>query len=185
MRLTTWRLSPPILSMRLQCGLVSPRPQGLRLMEKLVYPIREPGLAALTSEEAKIIMGTRVAHLATADAVGILNLVPVCFYYDGQRFYTVIDQKPKRTSMLQLKRVRNILSNSNVALLIDHYEEEWSRLWYVLAIGLAHLVYTEVERQPAMMGLQQKYLQYRSMKIDKNPLICINPSKIIRWGRLA
>ena len=140
-------------------------------------------MAGLSPEEAKVIMATRVAHLATADALGVPNLVPVCFYYDGDRFYTVLDQKPKRTPVLQLKRVRNILSNSNVALLMDHYEEEWSRLWYVLVTGTAHLVYEEVERQRAVLGLKQKYPQYRSMDIDENPVICIIPSRIVRWGR--
>ena len=66
-----------------------------------------PGLAALINE-------TRSARLATADSAGEPHLVPICFTYDGLHFYSVLDRKPKRTSLTNLKRVRNIDSNPNV-----------------------------------------------------------------------
>ena len=125
----------------------------------------------------------RVGHLASADAQAIPHLIPVCFYYDGQRFYSVLDQKPKRTPVTNLKRVRNILANPNVALVVDHYQEEWQGLWYVLVTGTAELLYQGEEQQAALAGLKNKYPQYRAMDIDQNPVIRITPSKIVRWGK--
>ena len=113
------------------------------------------------------------------------HLIPVCFYYDGRCFYSVLDQKPKRTSVTNLKRVRNILANPNVALVVDHYQEEWQGLWYVLVTGTAELVYQGEEHQAALVGLRDKYPQYQGMDIDQNPVIRITPRKIVRWGQLA
>ena len=124
----------------------------------------------------------RVAHLATSDTHGAPHLVPVCFYYDGERFYSVLDQKPKRTSLDRLKRVRNIVSNPRVALVVDHYQEDWGGLWYVLVLGTACLVYEGEEQQRALSGLRAKYSQYRDMDIDGNPVIGITPQRIVRWG---
>ena len=142
-------------------------------------------MAELSSKEQRAINAMRVAHLATADAKGLPHVVPVCFYYDGKRFYSVLDQKPKRTSMVGLKRVRNIAANPNVALVVDHYQEEWPGLWYVLVTGTACLVDAGEEQQHALRGLRKKYPQYRDMDIDENPVICIIPNKIVRWGQLV
>ena len=89
-------------------------------------------MADLSEAEKKAVNAERVAHLASADPQAVPHLIPICFHYDGDRFYSVLDQKPKRTAVTNLKRVRNILSNPNVALVIDHWQEEWQGLWYVL-----------------------------------------------------
>ncbi len=147
------------------------------------------GNTLLTPQETALIKARRVAHLATADASGVPHLIPICFAYDGERFYSVLDQKPKRTSLTRLKRVRNILSNPNVALVLDHYEEAWSRLWYVLVTGTAQLIYPEgqerEEHQRAIGLLGEKYPQYRSMDIAENPMIKITPVRIVRWGKVT
>ena len=124
----------------------------------------------------------RVAHLATADADGVPHLVPVCFHYDGRCFYTLLDRKPKRAPLTRLRRVRNILSNPNVALMIDHFEEDWHRLWYVLVVGTARLIYQGEEHRQAVSALKQKYSQYREMEIDDSPVITITPTRIVCWG---
>ena len=129
-----------------------------------------------------LVKRARVAHLATADTSGVPHLVPVCFVYDGDHFYSVLDRKPKRTSLTSLKRVRNLVSNPAVALVIDHYEEEWSRLWYVLATGGAHLISEGEEHRRAIGLLQEKYVQYSDMDIDRNPVIKVTPVKITSWG---
>src|ERR1700683_1322343 len=83
----------------------------------------------------------RVAHLATADAVGVPHNVPLCFWYDAAaHFYFIIDEKPKRLTGMGIKRRRNLAENPQVALIVDHYEEEWSYLAYVLVHGAGHLV---------------------------------------------
>src|SRR5277367_4871167 len=77
----------------------------------------------------------RIGHLATADAAGVPHNVPLCFWFDGARFYFAIDEKPKRGRALALRRMRNSAANPNVALVVDHYEEHWNNLAYVLVSG--------------------------------------------------
>src|SRR5579863_5706082 len=79
----------------------------------------------------------RVARLATLDAARGPHIVPVCFAFDGNIFYTAIDRKPKRVAPERLRRLRNIRAASQVALLIDKYDEDWTRLWYILIRGKA------------------------------------------------
>ena len=76
-----------------------------------------------------------MAHMATADAGGAPHAVPICYAFDGLHLYSVIDLKPKRVAARGLKRVRNILANSRVAIVIDDYDEEWEKLAYVLIQG--------------------------------------------------
>ena len=139
----------------------------------------------LTPQEVALIQLQRVARLATADAQGSPHLIPVCFVFDGKHFYSVLDRKPKRTSLTKLKRVRNILSNPNVALLLDHYEEDWERLWYLLVRGTAHLMRHGEKHRRAIALLKEKYPQYHNMDIDRNPVIKISPARITSWGRIS
>ena len=88
----------------------------------------------------KKLKQARVARLATLDTKGGPHIVPVCFVYDGKAFYTAIDRKPKRVSPERLVRLQNIRAVSRVALLIDEYDEDWARLWYVLIRGSAELI---------------------------------------------
>ena len=142
-------------------------------------------MADLTESEKQTVAVMRVAHLATADSQAVPHLIPICFHYDGHRFYSVLDQKPKRTGVTNLKRVRNILANPNVALVIDHWQEDWQGLWYVLVNGTADLLYEGEEHQQAVAALREKYPQYRAMDIDTNPIIRITPTNIVRWGQPA
>src|SRR5215216_5729557 len=109
----------------------------------------------------------RVARLATADADGRPYVVPVCFAYDGERGYVALDEKPKSVAPTRLKRVRNILANPQVALLVDTYSEDWSRLSYVLVSGTAGLEPAGTERHSTAIALlREKYPQYLEMAID-------------------
>jgi PPOX class probable F420-dependent enzyme len=126
----------------------------------------------------------RVARLATIDADQRPHIVPICFAFDGKVFYTAIDQKPKRTSAQRLTRLRNIRSHPRVALLIDHYEDDWSRLWYLLIRGQAKLLPASERRQRAgaLRRLRAKYPQYaRGMLTDEAPIICIRPQQAHWW----
>ena len=87
----------------------------------------------LSASELRFIERRRVAHLATADATGRPHVVPVCFAHLDGRFYIAIDEKPKRS--LRLKRLRNIEENPQVALVFDRYDDDWSRLGWVLVQG--------------------------------------------------
>lgn len=112
-------------------------------------------------------------------------MVPICFTFDGSFFYTAIDRKPKRVAPTQLARLKNIGITPQVALLIDEYDEDWSRLWYVLVRGEATLVSAAAERGRALAHLRAKYPQYRSSMLpDDAPIIRITPQRITSWGKL-
>ena len=66
--------------------------------------------------------------------------------------------------------------------MVDHYEEDWSRLWYILVTGHAELLLEGDEREQAIVKLREKYQQYRDMDIDMNPVIKITPDKVVSWG---
>lgn len=127
------------------------------------------------------MQNARVARFATSDSSGAPHLIPICFVYDGTAFYSVLDQKPKRTSVTRLRRVRNILENPQVALVIDSYEEDWSRLWYILVTGSATLLGHGKEQSEAVAMLREKYSQYRDMDLEDAPVIKIAPDKVVSW----
>jgi len=108
----------------------------------------------------------RVARLATVDASGRPHVVPICFALEGDTLYTAVDEKPKRSR--RLKRLANIEANPHVEVLIDHYEEDWSRLWWVRLRGIARIV----EDPHAVEVLAAKYPQYRQQP-PKGPVIAV------------
>ncbi len=109
-------------------------------------------------------------------------MIPVCFALEGEVIYSVLDQKPKRISLTRLRRVRNILANPQVALVVDHYEEAWDRLWYILIRGRAELLLEGEELVEAIALLRQKYGQYQAMDIEDNPVIKIVIEGTVAWG---
>jgi PPOX class probable F420-dependent enzyme len=129
----------------------------------------------------------RVARLATVDARHRPHIVPVCFAFDGKVFYTAIDQKPKRLTPERLTRLRNILAVPQVALLIDKYDEDWTRLWYILIRGKAKLLPMRgyKERAWVLRKLRAKYRQYSgSMLPNDAPIIRITPDRTTFWGKI-
>lgn len=113
----------------------------------------------MTGEEARRgFAEARVARLATASADGRPHAVPLCFVLEGDAIYWAVDEKPKRTR--ELRRLRNIAENCRVSVLVDRYEEDWSRLWWVRADGDARLLGGEDEER-ALGLLAAKYPQYR------------------------
>jgi len=126
----------------------------------------------------------RVAHLATIDPAGQPHIVPICFVYYREAFYTAVDQKPKRVPGQKLARLRNIRHSPEVALLIDYYDEDWTKLWYVLLRGRAKLLPKSAakERAEAIRALRAKYPQYRAgMLSDDAPIIRITVERISSW----
>ena len=125
----------------------------------------------------------RVARLATLDADRRPHLVPICFACRGSIFYSAIDRKPKRVAANRLARLKNINKTRDVALLVDHYDEDWTRLWYVLVRGEAELVSARDELKAAIACLRAKYPQYtREMLADDAPVLRITPQRITVWG---
>jgi PPOX class probable F420-dependent enzyme len=102
----------------------------------------------------------RVARLSTVRADGSPHLVPICFALAADTLYTAVDHKPKRSRALQ--RLENIAANPAVSLLVDHYEEDWSALWWARADGRAHIADPgDEEHVRAVELLRSRYEQYR------------------------
>jgi PPOX class probable F420-dependent enzyme len=127
----------------------------------------------------------RVARLTTLDDHHRPHLVPICFVLVGNVFYSGIDRKPKRVDARKLARVKNVENTPQVALLVDHYEEDWAVLWYILVRGEAALVSSPAEHKRALRSLRAKYPQYRGeMLPDDAPILRIAPTRITAWGNI-
>ncbi len=123
----------------------------------------------------------RVAHLATAHQ-GEPAVVPISFVLVGNRLYSAIDAKPKRVPVERLRRVRNLRANPRAAVLVDHYEEDWRRLWFVLLEGPVRLLERGAEHGRAIAALRRKYPQYRTMPLAADVLvIALDVGKWREW----
>ncbi|HJQ27323.1 MAG TPA: TIGR03668 family PPOX class F420-dependent oxidoreductase [Blastocatellia bacterium] len=137
-------------------------------------------------QTVEFIRNHRVARLATADGDGRPAVIPICYVFDGEHFYSPLDEKPKRVAPRQLKRVRNIEANPHVALVIDDYADDWSKLAYVLASGLAMIIQPGTDEHARTVAmLRDKYPQYRAMAIDERMVIKITPARIKHWQSTA
>jgi PPOX class probable F420-dependent enzyme len=135
----------------------------------------------LTPDLVALVRDARVARLATVDEVSRPHVVPVCFVYRDGVAYVALDAKPKRVPVTQLRRVRNLLANPDVQLLVDHYEEDWSSLVYVQLRGLAGLLGPGGEHAEALALLRAKYKQYQAMALDDTPIIRIEVRQAVGW----
>ena len=131
------------------------------------------------------LSGQRVARFASADASGAPHVIPVCFTLDpaAASLYITVDEKPKDRSR-PLKRVRNIMENPQVALVADHYAEDWNQLGWVMVRGAAEVLDTGPEHDAAQVLLREKYRQYLSMALEPLPVIAIRIARWAWWGRL-
>jgi PPOX class probable F420-dependent enzyme len=134
----------------------------------------------MDSSEMRLRVQTeRVARLATIDEKGRPHVVPICFVLVDETLYFAIDAKPKSTT--NLKRLRNIAANPAVSILVDHYEEDWSRLWWVRLDGSARIVTSDVESEHAMDLLVQRYAQYRANR-PPGPVIAVAVDSMSGWS---
>jgi len=138
----------------------------------------------LNEAQRRFVESRRVGHLATADAGGAPYLVPVCFGLEAETLYITIDEKPKRRDGT-LKRVRNIRENPNTAFLVDRYDEDWSRLGYVLLRGRADILDDGDEHDRAQALLVARYRQLRAMAIADLPVIALRIAHVASWGDLS
>jgi PPOX class probable F420-dependent enzyme len=120
-----------------------------------------------------------VARLATAGGDGRPHIVPICFALEDNTLYFAIDFKPKRTA--NLKRLRNIATNPAVSVLVDHYEENWDKLWWVRLDGEARLVTEQAEVEQALLRLAQRYEQYRATR-PAGPVVAITIERMAGWS---
>jgi len=131
----------------------------------------------------RFVAEARVGRLATVSADGAPHIVPVCFALDGDDVYVALDEKPKRVAPERLRRVRNIVANPRVQLLVDLYDEDWSRLAFVQADGRAELLQPDAARHArAIALLRAKYPQYREMALEARPVIAIAVERWRSWS---
>jgi PPOX class probable F420-dependent enzyme len=126
----------------------------------------------------KRLAEARVAHLATIGPGGRPHIVPITFALYGDAMYFAVDSKPKRTTDLQ--RLRNIAANPAVAVLVDHYDEDWGRLWWVRVDGRARVL-GDGESDRAVDLLVSRYAQYRQAR-PPGPAVEISIDRISGWS---
>ena len=138
----------------------------------------------LTEPQRRFLNRRRVGHLATADARAAPHVVPVCFAVGDNALYITIDQKPKGDPRA-LKRLRNIADNPAAAVVADHYDENWSRLGWVMIRGRAEILEAGAEHDDAQQLLRTRYRQYQMMAIGDLPVIAIRIERVTSWGTLS
>ena len=131
-----------------------------------------PSLPRAIAEER--LASARVGRLATVSAEGLPHIVPVTFALLGEMIVTAVDAKPKSTRAL--RRLENVRATGRASLLVDHYEEDWARLWWVRVDGPAQVVESEV----AIDALVAKYAQYRTAR-PAGPVIALEPERWRSW----
>jgi PPOX class probable F420-dependent enzyme len=120
--------------------------------------------------------GARHAYLATAGDDRWPHLVPVVFALRDECVVLVVDNKPKRTAAL--RRLRNVRENPQIALLVDHYDDDWARLWWVRADARAEIVDGGRQHADGVALLQRKYDQY-VVDAPTGPVI---RAAVVRWS---
>jgi PPOX class probable F420-dependent enzyme len=137
----------------------------------------------LTEPQRRFLDRGRVAHLATADGAGVPHLVPICYAVIGASLYISVDQKPKRTD-IPLKRLRNLQANPHAAVTVDRWDEDWTRLAWVMLRGQADVLPDGAEHDDAQAALRARYPQYRTMDLAPLPVIALRIAQVLAWGRL-
>jgi len=131
------------------------------------------------AESLRRLAGARVARLATVGPGGLPRLVPICFAVEGERLYSAVDAKPKRTS--RLARLRDVEERGVAVVLVDHYDDaSWESLWWVRASGCARVVADATEAEHAIDLLVAKYAQYRKRR-PAGPVLALELDELASW----
>jgi len=137
-----------------------------------------------TAEARRFLEAHRLGHLATAGADGAPHVIPVCYAVDDCALYFVADQKPKRGPARTLRRLKNLRENPRAALVVDDWDEDWTRLAYVLVRGVASFVDEPTAHAAALGLLRTRYVQYVTMSLDDpraHPIVRIEPTRVDVW----
>jgi PPOX class probable F420-dependent enzyme len=137
----------------------------------------------LSDHQARFLAYSRVGHLATADSRAIPHLVPVCFVVDEGTLYITIDQKPK-SDPRGLKRLKNITENPVAAFVADNWDEDWTKLGWIMLRGPAEILTAGAEHDRAQELLRSRYPQYRGMELAELPVIAIRIERVTSWGNI-
>ena len=134
----------------------------------------------MDSETMRRLVSTApVGRLATVRRDGRPHVVPICFVVTNDVVYSAVDDKPKRHRHLQ--RISNVAATGAASLLIDEYDDDWSRLWWVRLDGRARLVDNAVEAERAILLLCNKYPQYRDQP-PSGPVLAVDVERWVGWS---
>jgi PPOX class probable F420-dependent enzyme len=128
-----------------------------------------------------LLQTARVARLATVDEHGQPHVVPIVFAYDGHQLFTPLDGKPKQVEGANLRRVRNIAENDRVAVVVDHYDEDWQQLAWVQLRGRARILAVGAVYERGLALLQGKYPQYEELPLQGRALIVVQVEQLRGW----
>jgi PPOX class probable F420-dependent enzyme len=129
-------------------------------------------------DAAESFAAAPVAVLATVDSESVPHVVPVVFAVSGGVVYTAVDAKRKTTR--RLRRLANIAANPRVSMLVDHYDDDWSQLWWVRVDGLAEIHESGDQMAIGYAALRQKYLQYERIALD-GPVVTVDVKHWSSW----
>ena len=124
----------------------------------------------------EFVDSARVGHLATASAEAAPHVIPICYVLLDDTVYSVIDEKPK--SGRRLLRLRNIDQTGQAALVVDHFDDDWTQLAFVLMRGPARVVPAD---EDVLRALREKYPQYRSMSLEDAEMVELHVEKWTAW----
>jgi PPOX class probable F420-dependent enzyme len=160
-------------------------PVGLERSIGAICSHRKADRRVLSDHERRFLLAQRVGHLATADSGANPHVVPVCFAISQGSLYITIDEKPKRVAGPALKRISNIERNPMVAIVVDRYDEDWSRLGWVMLRGRAEILRSGTEHDRAQELLRSRYRQLAHMQIAEQPVIAVRVERVTSWGDLS
>ncbi|WP_448613608.1 TIGR03668 family PPOX class F420-dependent oxidoreductase [Modestobacter sp. URMC 112] len=132
-----------------------------------------------TAELRSRFASSAVARLATVRPDGAPHVVPVVFALVDGTVYSAVDAKPKRTHRLQ--RLANVRADPRCALLVDHYEIDWSRLWWVRADGTGTVIDDPSATHPGIEALAARHPQYREER-PAGPLLVVTVERWSGWS---
>lgn len=127
----------------------------------------------------RLVADARVARLATVSSDGVPHVVPICFTLAGDVVYSQVDHKPKTTP--HLRRIENLVATHVACILVDHYEEDWSGLWWVRLDGTGRVVDDPEEAARASITLAAKYPQYRE-RPPAGPIVAVEVTRFSGWS---
>lgn len=141
-------------------------------------------MASWSAEARRFLEAHRVGHLATTGADGAPHVIPVCYAVDDAGLYVVADEKPKRGPARALKRLANLRENPRAAVVVDDYDEDWTRLAWLLVRGPVDFVAEPMAHAAALRLLRDRYPQYVAMSLDdpcEHPIVRVEPTRVVLW----
>lgn len=141
-------------------------------------------MASWAEDTRRFLEAHRLGHVATVGADGMPHVLPVCYALDDDALYFVADAKPKRRPARDLQRLQNVRASGHAALVVDDWDEDWTRLAWVLVRGPATIVDDAAAHAAALALLRARYPQYRAMPLDDpgaHPIVRIVPARVRSW----